>query len=212
MVNLNKIKNEIKDTMSKLSPDKLAEIYFQDRKRFIKLGMQGEKKKALDLLRRNDNFYKDNYHKDKDLFHKSHHKYLDWYSDYMYFKMLQELIARAKKEEEYQNQELVFIEYIELCIEIYQYSKDEKLLKNILNVVKPRRQRLKDNLNDFPDVIKAMESQIEDNKYFKEHNYFEDVDPLGYKELDPELWYKVTVNQWSNNGPITNQPIKKDSK
>ena len=116
--------------------------------------------------------------------------------------MLRELIARAKKEQEYQDQEFIFIQYVESCIETYQYTKDEKLLENVLKVLKPRKQRLDDNLNDFPDVIKAMESQIEENKYFKKHDYFEDVDPLGYKELDPDLWYKITVNQWSNNGPI----------
>jgi len=92
MANTKKIQNEMKNVVSKLSPDQLAEIYFQDRKRFIKLCMNGEKNKAINLLQKDDNFYKNNYQKDVDLFHKSHHKYLDWYSDYLYFTMLRELI------------------------------------------------------------------------------------------------------------------------
>ena len=178
MANLKKIKNELNDVVSKLSPDKLAEIYFQDRKRFIKLGMNGEKNKAIDLLKKNDDFYRNNYNKDVDLFHKSHHKFLDWYFDYLYFMMFRELIARAKKEQKYQDQEILFLQYVESCIETYQHTKEEILLKNVLRVLKPRKHRLNDNLNDFPDVIKAMESQIEENKYFKKHDYFEDVDPV----------------------------------
>ena len=207
MANIKKIQKEMKNVVSKLSPDKLAEIYFQDRKRFIKMGMNGEKNKAIKLLKKNDDFYKINHQKDEDLFHKSHHKYLNWYYDYLYFTMLRELIARAKKEQESQDQERMFLQYIEKCIETYQHTKDEEILKNVLKVLKPRKKWLYDNLNDFPDVIKAMETQIEENKYFKEHDYFEDVDPLGYKNLDPELWYKITVNQWSNKGPINqNKP------
>jgi len=75
MVNIKKIQNEMENVVSKLSPDKLAEIYFQDRKRFIKLGMIGEKNKAIELLKKNNDFYKSNYHKDEDLFHKSHHNF-----------------------------------------------------------------------------------------------------------------------------------------
>ena len=121
--------------------------------------------------------------------------------------MLRELIARAKKEQESQDQERMFLQYIEKCIETYLQTKDEEILKNVLKVLKPRKKWLYDNLNDFPNVIKAMETQIEENKYFKEHDYFEDVDPLGYKNLDPELWYEITVNQWSNKGPINqNKP------
>ena len=92
--------------------------------------------------------------------------------------MFRELIARAKKEQKYQDQEILFLQYVESCIETYQHTKEEILLKNVLRVLKPRKHRLNDNLNDFPDVIKAMESQIEENKYFKKHDYFEDVDPV----------------------------------
>ena len=51
MANIKKIQKEMKNVVSKLSPDKLAEIYFQDRKRFIKMGMNGEKNKAIESVK-----------------------------------------------------------------------------------------------------------------------------------------------------------------
>ena len=41
-------------------------------------------------------------------------------------------------------------------------------------------------MKEFEWVIPELERQVEDNEYFKQNNYFEDVDELGYKNLSWE--------------------------
>jgi len=51
MVKFDKIKMDIKDITGSLSNDELAELYFKERKKYIKLNFKGLKSKALMALK-----------------------------------------------------------------------------------------------------------------------------------------------------------------
>lgn len=201
MVSLEKIKNNLNDTISNLSPNKKAELYYKNRKRFIKLGLDGERNKALELLKKNDEFYREHYQEDPDLFHKAHHKFLDWYSDYQYFMQHRELLISAKRDQSYLAGDMNLIIYIKQYIESYLKTEDKKQLTILLKMLKERENSTFRELLEMNDVIQDIMVQIESNQFYKKHDYFQDVDPLRFRDLSLESYFNVRGNSWSNNGP-----------
>lgn len=197
MVNLQKLKNKVSKTVSKLSPDKLAEIYFMDRKRYIKEAWYGDPKKAKEILRKNNQLYEDKYLKDMDLFHKSHHKYLDWFGDYHWFMDFQDLIANAKREQHLRENDLTIFKSILQLLILYQESKNENSLKKLIESVEIVVNKRDEELSEYPMIIEGLESQIEKNQIFKDHDFFQDVDPLGYKDFSWEEFMDVKCNMAS---------------
>lgn len=197
MVNLHGIKKSLKNVVSTLSPDKKAELYFQDRKQYIKLGMQGEPKKALELLKRNDRFYDEHYREDPNSFHLAHHKFLKWSHDYTYFQHQQGIIAFTDREKIIYESHLEIIETLEYCLKVYkEYCLNEQndkefsdFFDHMLVMVSKFKIRLNNEVRSLEDVIPEIEKIVEDNEHFKEHDYFQDIDSIGYKNLTWDKFY-----------------------
>lgn len=201
MVNLQKIKNTLKNAVSGLSSDKKARLYFQDRKRFMKLEMEGQHKKAMEVLKNNDEFYKKHQREDPHTFHKAHHDYLNWSHDYTYFQEHQGTIAYADREKEMFQDGLKIIEFIESSLHLYRECKDEDFMEHALELIGTCKKRLNHDIKHYTeDLIPELERQIEENEYFREHDYFQDVDPIGYKNISWKEYLAIRCNIGTNNG------------
>ena len=196
MTNLQKIKHNFQKTVSSLPSYELAELYFLERKEFIKQGLNGQKTKAMAALHRSNKLYKENYYKGPDLFHESHHRYLDWHTDYLYFQMQQDLIANAKREEEHRKKDLDFIKSIKFLLRLSMENKDNETIEWVLESLKKWIKHRDEELSEYPRIIKGIEDTIESNEFFKEHNYFKDVDPLGFRDLSWKRYGDAKFKAW----------------
>lgn len=204
MATLNSLKKSFKDAVGNLSSDKKAELYFQDRKQYIKLIMQGEQRKAMKLLKRNDKFYEEHYYEDPNLFHQAHHKYLDWSQDYLFFQHNQETIAGVDRERNIFEFHLEIIETLESFLKDYKQFEAKELLDYSLELVKTFKNRLNKDITEYNTVIlPELERSIEENEYFKENDYFQDLDPIGYKNISWREYLTKRRNIGTNNGPVS---------
>ncbi|MGA2676999.1 MAG: hypothetical protein ABSE83_08920, partial [Methanobacterium sp.] len=142
--------------------------------------------KALMALKRGKKIYKNGYRKDPNLFHDTHYKFIYWTTDYMFFQQLQALIASADREKSIVKFDLKVMEALEYFLINYQENRSENSIVRALNVVQSVKNRYVKGMKEFEWVIPELERQVEDNEYFKQNNYFEDVDELGYKNLSWE--------------------------
>lgn len=198
MTNLQKIKHNFQKTVFNLPSSKLAEIYFLERKEFIKKGINGQKTKALAALNRSNKLYRENSYKDPNLFHKAHHRYLDWHTDYLYFQMQQDLIANAKREEEHRKNDLDFIKSTTFLLRFSMDNKDNETIEWVLESLEKWIKHRVEELSEYPGIIKEIEDNIETNEFFKEHNYFKDVDPIGFRDLSWKKYTDIKFKAWSD--------------
>lgn len=205
MANIQTLKNTLKKAVAGLSTDKKAELYYQDRKQYIKYSMQGEQQKAMELLKRNDNFYKEYGREDPNLFHQAHHKFLDWSHEYTHFQHYQGLIAEADREKDIFKQQLEVMEGLDLMLKNYKDFRDETSINNALEIVEIVKTRLSNQVKEYDEIIPELEQQLEENEYFKKHDYFQDVDPIGYKNISWKEYLTKRCNIGTNNGPVSTQ-------
>lgn len=200
---LQKLKNNVKKAVSTLPPENKAELYFEKRKHSLKLGMQGEQKKFLEAIKKCDEFYEENaIGDDYYRFHRAHHKYLNWSTDYTHFRGYQQLLAGADRERDIYKQELKVMDTLNYLLENYKTLGFDFTIENALKVVKTIKKRDETTIKEYDETIPQLEQQVEDDEVFQKNNYFRDVDTLGYKDLS---WRKVLdymCNIRTNNGPV----------
>lgn len=202
MANLQQLKNKVNNLVSGLSANKKAELYFQDRKRYVKLSMEGNHAKALKVLNESDDFYKRYQWEDPQAFLNAKWKFIHWWDDYQCFKQYQDSLADADREYKCRKNDLQVIESILKVLHFYEEDNDEELLKELMIALNNFIAKKNKELSEYPSIIKSIESKVGNNPYFKQNSYFEDVDQLGYKNIDWETYleYRNKVN--SNGGPI----------
>lgn len=190
MRNLQNIKKNLKGAVNELPSDKKAELYSEDRKRYIKLGMEGKQKKAMELLKRNDEFYKEYSGEDPNVFHQAHHKFMNWSHDYTYFQFFQFMIATADREKDIHEFHLEIVETLKSLLNNYQQFQEKEFLDYALRLVEAFNERLSKDLTEYNnEIIPGIKQKVMDNEYFKEHDYFKDVDPLGFKNITWDEYY-----------------------
>jgi hypothetical protein len=202
-VRLQKLKNNLKNVVSTLPPESKAELYFQKRKHSLKLGMQGEQKKFIESIRKCDEFYKENaigenYHS----FHKAHHKFLDWSTDYVHFQRYQQLLASADRERDIFKSELQVIKTLDYLLDNYKTLGFDFTMDNALEIVKIVKERTEKTIKEYDETIPQIEQQVEDDEYFHKNNYFQDMDVLGYRDLSWKKFRGYMFNIGTNNGPV----------
>lgn len=202
MANIQQLKNKVNNLVSGLSPNKKAELYFQDRKRYVKLSMEGNHTKALKVLNESDDFYKRYQREDLQAFNNAKWKFIHWWNDYQCFKQYQDSLADADREYKSRKNDLTIIECISEMLLIYKESKDEEQLNRLIDILASVIEKWTDEISDYPLIISSIESEVENNHYFKDNNYFEDVDQLGYKNIDWKTYFEYRTKVNSNGGPI----------
>lgn len=180
---LNKLRNNVKKAVSTLPSKSKAELYFEKRKNSLKLGMQGEQKKFKEAIRKCDEFYEENaIGEDYYSFHRAHHKYLDWSTDYTHFRGYQQLLAGADREREIYKQELKVMNTLEFILKHHEELGPDFTVNKCLELVSRVRKRDETTVNEYNETIPQLEQQVEDDEVFQKNNYFQDVDTLGYKD------------------------------
>lgn len=185
-----------------MNPCTKADLYFQDRKMFIKTLLQGERDNAMKLLEKNNDFYKENYRLDPDTFHSAHHKYLNWYSDYQCFERHRSLIINARMDLNRLIYDAKLLDHVDESINSYLESGDKQELYNLLDELYEKKESNYKESLDLCDTILTIEDQIKEDETYEQHNYFQDVDPLGFKDLNPRKYFDFMCNISSNNGPV----------
>ncbi len=200
---LQKLKNNLKNAVSTLPLESKAELYFEKRKHSLMLGMQGEQEKFTEAIRKCDEFYKENaegndYYK----FHKAHHKFLNWQTDYIYFRQYQHLLAEADRERDIYKFELQVMDTLDHFLENYKTLGFDFTIDNALKVVKIVKERAETAIKDYDETIPQLEQQVENDEYFQKNNYFRDVDNLGYRDLSWKEFMDYMCNVGTNNAPF----------
>ena len=200
---LNKLRNNVKKAVSTLPSENKAELYFEKRKHSLKLGMQGEQKKFLEAIRENDEFYKENaIGEDYYSFHRAHHKYLSWSTDYVYFQGFQQLLAGADRKREIYKRELKVMNTLEFILKHHEELGPDFTISKCLWAVSKVRKRYETTIKEYDETIPQIEEQVETNEHFQKNNYFQDVDTLGYKDLTWKKLLDYMCNVGTNNGPV----------
>lgn len=148
-------------------------------------------------------FYKEHYHEDPDAFHKAHHKYMNWSHDYTHFQHQQGVIVEADRERSIFKFDLEVMETLEYFLTNHKQLGRKKSLEYAFDVVRSFRDKLIRDIAEYNAVIiPELERRIEDNEYFKEHDYFRDVDPIGFKNISWKEYLDKRCNIGTNNGPV----------
>lgn len=197
--NLNNLRKNIKNTVSSLSPENKAELYFQKRKHSVKLGMECNERKFKEATRKCDELYNKNVNGPEYYnFHNAHHKFMDWTTDYVYFQRYQDVLAGADRERSIYKSNLQMIETLEYLLENYDELGHDFTMDNSLKMLKMVKDKTETTIKEYNETIPQIEQQVEDNEYFRKNNYFQDVDSLGYKNLS----WKKFMNYRCNNPNI----------
>jgi len=184
------IKNDLNKTMERLSVEDLSELYFESRKKSLKYLNYGELENALKEVLKGDRLYhKNSIRDDKRLFHKAHHRYLEYNSTYEHFKYYRALLM-AQNTETYG-----------FTMVLAQLKRIKKELKNknidsedLINFIDNEYEREYKYLKKSVSVLVHMQHDLMQMDYFKKHDYFADIDPFGctIEDLETERYNKIS--------------------
>lgn len=198
---LQKLKTKLEKAVSSLSPENKAELYFQKRKHAIKVGMQGEQKKFMEMIKKCDEFYNEHAEgTDYYTFHNAHHKFLDWQTDYIYFRQYQHLLAEADREKDIYKFDLQIMETLEYLLRHQKELGSDFAIGKTLEVVSKVKERAKTAIKEYDETIPQLEQQVETDANFKKNDYFKDIDNLGYKNLSWNEYLVGICNTGTKNG------------
>lgn len=188
MTNIRKLENDLDNTVSSLSAHDLAEHYFNMRKRCIKLVNEGKCTQARKLFNKNNKFYDTHSIKNPELFHEYQHKFIDWFFHYTCFREFQAILALAERDKKALESELKKTKNLKKLFKEKQKEIDNKELDKLLNQVETIIKELNNKIKNFSIEISEIEAEIEKNKDFILYNFFEEVDPIGYKNINWIDW------------------------
>lgn len=201
------IKNDLNKTMERLSVEDLSELYFESRKKALKHLNYGEIEKSYNEILKGDRLYHKNASRDdKRLFHKAHHRYLEYNCTYDHFKYFRALLM-AQNTETYG-----------FTMVLAQLKRFKKELKNkgidsedLINFIDNEYEREYKYLKKSVSVLVHMQHDLMQMDYFKEHNYFEDIDPFGctIEDLETERYNKIAGEIIAKINSANDTKIKK---
>lgn len=188
-MSIKEIKSDFKRTVDNLPIDQKADLYFESRKKSLKHLNHGEIEKSYKEILKGDRLYSDNSALDTDrLFHKAHHRYLEYDCTYNHFKLFRFLLMTQNEKTH---------GYVNLLIEIKNIreflKENTSNPEDVINYLNQRYEQFYDEMKESVELAASMQIDMENNENFKEHNLFKDIDPIGYtvEDLYPDRYNQI---------------------
>jgi len=206
-MNINSIKTDLNNTVKRLSVEDLSELYYEGRKKSLKYLNYGEFEKAYKEILKSDKIYAENSARDDyRLFHKAHHRYLEYNCAYEHFKYYRALLM-AQNTETYG--------FTMVLAEIKRFKKAIKEnnidSEDLINYIDLEYERTYEYIKKSVRVLVHMQHDLMNIDEFKKHNHFEDIDPYGctIEDLEIDKYNKIAAEITEKINNTNDAKIKK---